>query len=68
MSDKDLYANLIASLVDYFGDYSTVAAVLNVEKLDLQNWGLGKGRPPTALFLRAVDLANELTAAEAERH
>ena len=68
MTDKDLYANLVASLVDYFGDYSTLAAVLNVEKDDLQDWRQGKVRPPTDVFLRAVDLANELSAAEAERH
>jgi hypothetical protein len=68
MTDKDLYTNLMASLVDYFGDYSTLAAVLNVEKDDLQHWGQGKRRPPTAVFLRAVDLANQLAAAEMERH
>ena len=68
MTDKDLYANLMASLVDYFGDYSTLAVVLNVEKDDLQHWGQGKRRPPTDVFLRAVDLANELYAADPEQH
>jgi hypothetical protein len=67
MSDKDLYANLMARLVDYFGDYSTLAAVLNVDEDELENCAQGKRRPPTAVFLRAVDLANELAAAEAER-
>jgi hypothetical protein len=68
MSDKDLYADLIARLVDYFGDYGTLAAVLNVDEGHLQDCARGKRRPPTEVFLRAVDLANELSAAETERH
>ena len=59
MVDKDLYADSIASLVDYFGDYETLASVLNVNVDDLRHWGEGKGRPPTEIFIRIADIKNQ---------
>ena len=59
MVDKDLYADTIASLVDYFGDHQTLADVLNVKVEDLRDWAEGKSRPPVDVFLRAANIKSE---------
>jgi len=59
MVDKDLYADTIASLVDYFGGYEALANVLKVNVDDLRHWGEGKGRPPTETFIRIADIKNQ---------
>jgi hypothetical protein len=66
MSDEELYTQLIARLVDYFGDYSTVAAVLNVHERDLREWSEGKTAPPLEFVRGAIDLADELAVSEAQ--
>jgi hypothetical protein len=58
VTDKDLYAGTIASLVDYFGGCETLALILNVQVDDLCRWAEGKARPPTDVFLKIIDLAN----------
>lgn len=67
ISHKEFYAPLIVRLVDYFGDYSTVAAVLNVHERDLREWSEGKTAPPLQLVRGAIDLADELAASAARR-
>ena len=57
-TDRDLYTEVIGSLVDYLGGYQTLALILNVQVNDLCRWAEGKGRPPTDVFLKMVDLAN----------
>lgn len=59
MVDKDLYADTIASLADYFGDHQTVADVLNVKVEDLRDWAEGKSRPPVDVSLRAANIKSE---------
>lgn len=55
--DRELYTRTIASVVDYFEGYETLALVLNVSVEDLQRWAEGRSRPPTDVFFRIVDLA-----------
>jgi hypothetical protein len=66
MSDRERYTQLIVRLVDYFGDYSTVAAVLNVHERDLREWSEGKTAPPLEFVRWAIDLADELAMSEAQ--
>ena len=58
--DKDLYADTIASLLDYFGDHNTLADVLNVKVEDLRDWAEGTSRPPVDVFLRAANIKSEV--------
>ncbi|HEX6318502.1 MAG TPA: hypothetical protein VFZ84_06480 [Burkholderiales bacterium] len=55
--DRELYTRTIASVVDYFEGYETLALILNVSVEDLQRWAEGRSRPPTEVFFRIVDLA-----------
>jgi hypothetical protein len=66
MSDKEFYTQLVVRLVDYFGDYSTVAAVLNVHERALREWSEGKTAPPLEFVRGAINLADELAVSEAQ--
>ncbi len=55
--DRELYTRTIASVVDYFEGYETLALVLNVNVEELRRWAEGRSRPPTDVFFRIVDLA-----------
>jgi hypothetical protein len=61
--DKELHVNEIASLVDYFEGYGTLAVILNVNVDDLRRWAEGNARPPVDVLLRIVDLRSSLTTA-----
>lgn len=56
MTDKDLYAGTIASLVDDYGEVH-LARILNVAVADLHRWREGKARPPTDVFFRIINLS-----------
>jgi hypothetical protein len=60
--DRELYIQTIASVVDYFDGYETLALILNVNVDDLRRWADGRSRPPADVFFRIVDLANEAFA------
>ncbi|HEX2198214.1 MAG TPA: hypothetical protein VHG88_06290 [Burkholderiales bacterium] len=55
--DRELYTRTIASVVEYFEGYETLALVLNVNVEELRRWAEGRSRPPTDVFFRIVDLA-----------
>jgi hypothetical protein len=55
--DKELYASTIASVVEYYEGYPTLALILNVSVDDLRRWAEGRSRPPTDVFLRIVELS-----------
>ena len=59
MTDRDLYAETIAGLIEYYGGHTTVARILNVTVQDLERWCEGKARPPTDIFLRVIDLKEQ---------
>lgn len=56
MTDKDLYAATIATLVDDYGEVH-LARILNVAVADLHRWREGKARPPTDVFFRIINLS-----------
>lgn len=58
VTDKELYAQTIADLVEYFDGYTTLARVLNVKVDDLHRWSEGRARPPADVFFRMINLAN----------
>lgn len=55
--DRELYTRTISSVVDYYEGYETLALILNVNVDELRRWADGRSRPPTAVFLRIIDLA-----------
>lgn len=59
MTDRELYASTISSLVDYFDGYPMLAVILNVNVEDLRRWAEGKARPPSDVFLRMIDLVDD---------
>lgn len=54
--DREIYTRTIASLVECYDGYATLALILNVRVDELQRWAEGKARPPTDVFLRMIDL------------
>ncbi len=58
MSDREMSANTISGLVDYFGGFEELALILNVDVDDLQRWSEGKARPPTNAFSRLIGTGN----------
>jgi hypothetical protein len=58
VTDKALYSTTIAGLIDYYG-HAHLASMLDVREEDLCRWARGTVRPPTDVFLRIIDLANE---------
>ena len=65
MTDKDLYAGIIATLVDDYGEVH-LARILNVAVADLHRWRQGKARPPSDVFFRIINLSTA-PAEEEER-
>lgn len=57
-TERDLYAGMIAGLMDYYGDIH-LARILNVRVDDLVRWSTGKGRPPSDVFFRIINLATQ---------
>jgi hypothetical protein len=57
-TEKDFYAGMIAGLMDYYGDIH-LARILNVRVDDLHQWSTGKGRPPSDVFFRMINLATQ---------
>lgn len=57
-TEKDFYAGMIAGLMDYYGDIH-LARILNVRVGDLHQWSTGKGRPPSDVFFRMINLATQ---------
>lgn len=53
--DKNLYARTFMDVIDHYG-YAQVARRLNVRMGDLDRWIAGEVRPPTAVFLRVIEL------------
>lgn len=58
MTDKDLYAATIATLVDDYGEVH-LARILNVAVADLHRWREGKARPPCDVFFRIINLSTD---------
>jgi hypothetical protein len=56
--DRVLYTRTITDVIDYYG-YTQLALCLNVSIDDLDRWARGKGRPPTHVFLRIIELKAE---------
>jgi hypothetical protein len=54
-TDKDLYAETICGLMDYYGERN-LARILNVTVDDLYRWSSGS-RPPSEVFFRIVNLS-----------
>jgi hypothetical protein len=57
--DNEFFSATILQLIDYYG-VADLALMLDVRAKDLCLWAEGKGRPPTDVFLRVIDLRNEL--------
>jgi hypothetical protein len=55
VTDRDTYAATVCGLIEYFGGVH-LARILNVPMEDLQRWATGKGRPPTHVFFRMLNL------------
>lgn len=62
MKKEELHSEAIAGLVDYFGGYSLVAAILNVKIDDLRDWAEGRRRPPSNVSCRMMHLAGDMDA------
>jgi hypothetical protein len=60
-TDKELYAETICGLMDYYGDRN-LARILNVTVDDLYCWSSGTSRPPSEVFLRIINLSRADTA------
>jgi hypothetical protein len=60
-TDKELYAETICGLMDYYGDRN-LARILNVTVDDLYRWSSGTSRPPSEVFLRIINLSRADTA------
>lgn len=56
MTDKDLYAGTIATLVDDYGEVR-LARILGVPVTELHRWREGKARPPSIIFFRIINLS-----------
>jgi hypothetical protein len=65
--DRELYANTISGLVEYFEGYEMLAVILNVNVDDLRRWAEGKSRPPVDVFLRMADLTERQVIASKRR-
>ncbi|MGH6619208.1 MAG: hypothetical protein ACREF6_06670 [Alphaproteobacteria bacterium] len=61
MPNGQLHARAIAGLVEYFGGYALVAAILNVRVADLQGWAAGRAHPPSDACGRMAHLAGDLS-------
>ena len=59
MSDREIYASIVAGIIEYFDGVETVARILNVTVAELQAWSTGKAMPPEHLLLRLISLAQE---------
>jgi hypothetical protein len=59
VTDRDLYVRTISDVIDYYGD-TQVALTLNVRMDDLERWVAGKSRPPIHVFLRIIELKNQV--------
>jgi hypothetical protein len=60
-TDKELYAETICGLMDYYGDRN-LARILNVTVDDLYRWSSGTSRPPSEVFFRIINLSRADTA------
>jgi hypothetical protein len=60
--DRELYTQTIASEVNYFEGYETLALTLNVNIDELRRWGEGRARPPTEVFFRILELAGKVSS------
>lgn len=56
VKDRQLDANTISGLVDYFGGYEILARILNVKVADLRLWAEGKARAPAEAICRLIDV------------
>jgi len=54
---NEFFSATILQLIDYYGIVD-LALMLDVDADDLHQWAEGKDRPPTDVFLRAIDLRN----------
>ena len=61
VTDKDLYAETICGLMDYYGARN-LARILNVTVDDLYRWSSGTSRPPSEVFFRIINLSRVDTA------
>jgi hypothetical protein len=66
-ADRDLYASTTIAVAELVGGLENLASMLNVNVSDLQTWSEGKGRPPTQVFLRIVDIKTRSTRAATHR-
>jgi hypothetical protein len=55
--DREIFTRTISSVAEYYEGYETLALILNVSVDELRRWADGRARPPTAVFLRIVELA-----------
>jgi hypothetical protein len=64
MLDNEFFHATVSQLVDYYGA-ADLALMLDVRPIDLSQWGEGKGRPPTEVLLRLIDLRSDLLSQRA---
>jgi DNA-binding transcriptional regulator YiaG len=57
--DTDLYLRTLRRAAELIGDQEALARRLNVTPSHLALWIQGVEKPPTYVFLRAVDLVSE---------
>ena len=63
VTDKDLYADTICGLMDYYGERQ-LARILKVTVVDLYRWSSGKSRPPSEISIRIINLSNAAARSE----
>jgi hypothetical protein len=51
-----LYARCVRRAAELAGGYEALSEHVEVSVRQLEAWGAGEGTPPTAVFLRIVDL------------
>ena len=57
--DNQFFSATILQLFEYYS-VEDLAHMLDVPPGDLALWAEGKGRPPTGVFFRVIDLRNQL--------
>jgi hypothetical protein len=58
VENRTIYVQTLQLAADLIGDIDVLAALLRAQRAELLHWLAGKSMPPTAAFLRAVDIVN----------
>ena len=56
MPANPLYARCVRRAAELVGGYEALSEHVEVSVRQLEAWGAGEGTPPTAVFLRIIDL------------